>query len=321
MAHYPQPNEKTERQWNLAGYAVKKSQQFKGNERWTGHRYAYYYSDKQVKADPDITEKVKAEERKWRNEAQREKRAEARRLREWKKKKDELYKSLCDEAPVLWSNFLKSRSRILVFDTETTGLNSNFGYILSLSWQILDGELRTLDEQSRYFANPIPEKFCMDAIKVNGLTNERLTHLGTTDKKQALLDFMDAVKKSDLIVAHNYLFDNAFVSQECERNRVKGLAKRKPYFDTMKDMTVYCELLGYYDEYKWPKLSELAAILDVDTSDINWHQSSSDVEVTVRCLRKIAEKKLIENGDVTPLTFDIDKYEEYQSMCEDDDDY
>lgn len=85
------------------------------------------------------------------------------------------------------------------------------------------------------------------------------------------------------------------------------MEKTVPYFDTMEEMTDFCKI-EYWDwdeedyEYKYPRLEELAECLNVDTSDINWHQSSSDVEVTVRCLRKIVEEKLVEDGKIIPST-------------------
>jgi hypothetical protein len=66
-----------------------------------------------------------------------------------------------------------------------------------------------------------------------------------------------------------------------------------PMWDTMHRMTEFCAIPGYYDEFKWPKLIELARTVGVKTDDIDWHQSASDVEVTARCFREIAEKGLV----------------------------
>ena len=45
------------------------------------------------------------------------------------------------------------------------------------------------------------------AIEINGLTRERLAELGTSDKKEAISEFLSDVKKSILVVAHNIGFD------------------------------------------------------------------------------------------------------------------
>jgi len=181
--------------------------------------------------------------------------------------------------------------RYIVFDTETTGVKAAFSYILSLSWQVLGDNLETIDEQTRYFENPVPEERCQRALEVNKLTNKRLAELGTSDKKESLKEFADTVMGCDWLVAHNASFDIGFIDYEMLREDIserKAIFK-KPCFDTMKRMTEYCsDALGG----KWPRLSELAECLSVDTSDIDWHHSASDVEVTARCFRRIVNEKI-----------------------------
>ena len=183
--------------------------------------------------------------------------------------------------------------RIVVFDTETSGLDADYNVILSLSWQVLDGNLNKIAEESRFFDWPKDRsRVERGAIEVNGLTRERLTELGTCDKREALQKFKEAIDGADLLVAHNGGFDIGFVRAEATEAKV-AINLNKPMFDTMLEMTDYCQIPGYYGEYKWPRLSELANCLDIDTHDIDWHQSASDVEVTARCFRKIVEKGMI----------------------------
>lgn len=281
---YHAENEKTERQWNLSGYEVKPWFKKKGEERWTGHQVAIYFSDKQVRPSDTIIEKTKAKERR---------KAKARKKRlELERKATERRRAAITKK---WTDLLVKSKKVLVFDTETTGLIASYDYILSLSWQVLDEHLHTLEKQTRYFNNPLPEKVCYEAIEVNGLTNERLLQLGTTNKHEGLVDFINAYKDCGMIVAHNASFDCSFIHNECIRENIdNSLYKSHPVilFDTMTEMTYYCAIpSGYYD-YKWPRLDELASSLGINTEDIDWHQSSSDVEVTVRCLREIIERGL-----------------------------
>ena len=183
--------------------------------------------------------------------------------------------------------------KIVVFDTETSGLCAGDNVILSLSWQVLNADLEKVAEESRFFDWPRDKSRIQEkAIEVNGLTEERLAELGTTDKVAALQEFAKVIDGADLLVAHNGGFDVEFVKADAMESNV-AIDLRKPMFDTMLEMTDYCQIPGYYGEYKWPRLSELASCLGVYTDDIDWHQSASDVEVTVRCFRKIVEKGLI----------------------------
>lgn len=191
-----------------------------------------------------------------------------------------------------WKDYLSESKKIVVFDTETTGFKPDFNYILSLSWQVLDNNLNTIDRQTRYFKNPLPESKCKGAIKVNGLTNAKLEELGTTDKKQALEEFSNILKDATLLVGHNAKFDIGFIVSECKRAGVDSNINDIPVFDTMRESEKYCNLYKASHWRKWPKLIELATMLGVETSDIDWHKSSSDVEVTARCLGNIAERGL-----------------------------
>lgn len=192
-----------------------------------------------------------------------------------------------------WKAALTKISSIVVFDTETSGLQAGRNVILSLSWQVLDNKLRKIQERTRFFEWPEDEDRVEDgAIEVNGLTKERLAELGTSDKAEALQEFADAIADADLLVAHNGSFDKSFVLVEAKREGI-NINMSIPLWDTMHRMTDYCALPGYYGDYKWPKLIELANSIRVKTDDIDWHQSAADVEVTARCLRAIVRRGLM----------------------------
>lgn len=188
---------------------------------------------------------------------------------------------------------MKKFKKIVVFDTETSGLCAGVNVILSLSWQVLNADLEKVAEESRFFDWPRDKSRIQEkAIEVNGLTEERLAELGTTDKVAALQEFAKVIDGADLLVAHNGGFDVEFVKADAMESNV-AIDLRKPMFDTMLEMTDYCQIPGYYGEYKWPRLNELAACLGIYTDDIDWHQSASDVEVTARCFRKIVGMGMI----------------------------
>ena len=274
-------DEQTELNWLKSGYVIKRGR--KGVSKYTNgfcQQMAVYYSPDDVRED---NEKAAARLQKLHEED----------LRRRRKARHE--KKLMQQRKVTeWSRFLRQQSKIVVFDCETSGLDSGWNVILSLSWQVLDRKLRKVDEQTFYFDWPEnPNKVSEGAIEVNGLTRERLAQLGTSSKADALRTFAAAVKDASLLVAHNGSFDRSFVLADAAREGIT-LDMGIPMWDTMIRMTNYCAIPRSGREYKWPKLMELAEIIKVDTADIDWHQSASDVEVTARCFRQIAGAGLVD---------------------------
>ena len=196
--------------------------------------------------------------------------------------------------------------RILVFDTETSGLNPQWNVILQLSYQIVDTDSwATLKTINHYFAWPEDKaKVTQEAIAVNGLTEEFLGSKQLSNRKTALEEFVKDKDSCDLLVAHNLEFDKNFIIAACREEGVKyansGWAKS---YDTMKRTTSYCQIpKAWGNGYKWPKLTELADCLYIDYSNISLHDSSGDVELTKLCFEGIVANGLYsipKESDVT----------------------
>ncbi|MBO4822127.1 MAG: 3'-5' exonuclease, partial [Prevotella sp.] len=147
---------------------------------------------------------------------------------------------------------MKTYKKIVVFDTETSGLCAGENVILSLSWQVLNADLVKVAEESRFFDWPEDESRIQDkAIEVNGLTKARLKELGTCNKVAALQEFAKVIDGADLLVAHNGSFDIGFVKADAMEANV-AIDLSKPMFDTMLEMTDYCRIPRGNGEYKWP---------------------------------------------------------------------
>ena len=188
--------------------------------------------------------------------------------------------------------------KILIFDCETSGLTPGWNKMLQLSWQLVDTcRWKVISRQNFYFRQPGKDKVEDGAIRVNGLTQERLEKLGTVPRSKAIKAFAKDMEQADVCVAHNLDFDFNFIYHE----DVKGLITWKKGCCTMRRTVNLCKIPFSYrpswaddsQEYKWPKLSELAQHLEVDTSKLCLHDSSADVEITKRCLRV-----LIRNGHI-----------------------
>ena len=184
--------------------------------------------------------------------------------------------------------------KILIFDTETGGLNPYRNDILQLSFQVIDGgTFNTLLESNYYF--PWPEdrsRVEWGAIQVNGLTEEFLATQDLYDRYEVLNFFIDELIECDLCVAHNGEFDKNFINATARQEGIYPF-EWPPMIDTMKTTTNLCQLpaRGGRCGYKWPKLIELAECLRIKTDDINLHDSSADVELTKRCVLYLLEKK------------------------------
>jgi len=181
--------------------------------------------------------------------------------------------------------------RILVFDTETSGLDPQWNVILQLSYQIVDpGSWTTTKIVNHYFAWPDNKaRVTQEAINVNGLTEEVLAAKQLSNKKTALEEFVADKDSCDLLVAHNLEFDKKFIIASCREEGVKfANSGWSQSYDTMKRTTSYCQIpKAWGNGYKWPKLTELADCLGIDYSQISLHDSSGDVELTKQCFKKL----------------------------------
>lgn len=183
--------------------------------------------------------------------------------------------------------------KILIFDTETSGLQAGYNVILQLSYQIVEtSDWSVLKSVNHYFSWP-EESFRVDdrAIEVNGLTKDFLSRQQLSDKAKALQEFNEYKSQCELLVAHNIEFDKKFIVEECREYDIRyAAAGWGDSYDTMKKTTNICCLYKSWGSgYKYPKLSELADFLNVKTDDLNLHDSSADVELTKRCFRSLVE--------------------------------
>lgn len=185
---------------------------------------------------------------------------------------------------------------ILIFDTETGGINCQMNDILQLSYQVIDSKSqKVLKEVNHFF--PWPEdksRVQWGAIQVNGLTEQYLATKKLSDRHDALNEFIDDLIDCEVCVAHNGVFDKNFINATAEREGIYRF-NWPMMIDTMKTTTELCQLpctSSHGDgKYKWPKLIELAECLRIKTDDINLHDSSADVELTKRCFLYLLEKR------------------------------
>ena len=197
--------------------------------------------------------------------------------------------------------------KILVFDTETTGLQekgasiydkSKWPYIIQLSYILYDSSNNSSLIKNNYIKIADAVAISQESFNIHNISREILHEQGI-NIVDALKEFNECLKTCDIVVGHNISFDKRMIFVECFRHAVAQYFTRhegnekipKPEFCTMKNTTHYCKLerLSKTNEVyiKNPKLSELYLILFPNESlPSNLHNSLVDVAMTLRCYLK-----------------------------------
>jgi DNA polymerase III epsilon subunit-like protein len=191
-------------------------------------------------------------------------------------------------------------TRILIFDTETTGLPEKYAsirdyekwpYIIQLSYIIYDTSNNSLHTISdNYIKIDKSINISEESEKITGISREILNSKGI-NIKQALYDFNNALKISDIIVGHNVSFDKQIVMVECFRNKINNNFVRfhgkniirKPEYCT-------CKKSSHLFNNRYQKLENLYSNLFNEIPG-GLHNSLIDTIVTFRCYYKLAHNK------------------------------
>ncbi len=177
----------------------------------------------------------------------------------------------------------------LFFDTETTGLPkrydapasalNNWPRVIQLAWMLCDDAGREI-ECADYIIKPEGFLIPKDVARIHGITHERAVMEGVP-AMNALLKFLDALGKSEVLVAHNMSFDQPIIEAEFLRNNIEYDLMRPKKICTKNASTNYCKIPGNYG-FKWPSLMELHnKLFGSDFEDA--HNALSDVKVCAKC--------------------------------------
>lgn len=195
--------------------------------------------------------------------------------------------------------------KILVFDTETTGLpkfrnasisnTHHWPHVIQLSFIYYDMELNNLIDYADYFIN-IPSNVEIEpqAQAIHGISRTILEEQGV-DLNFALEHFDLRLQEADVIMGHNISFDKKMLMVEAIRN------KRQQYFTrngirkneicTMKESVPICQINVVNKQtgqsyFKFPKLMELHNHLFGYTPE-GLHDSFADILCCLRCYMKM----------------------------------
>lgn len=167
--------------------------------------------------------------------------------------------------------------KVIIFDTETNGLNDCS--VLSISAIKIDVDLKTnsckeIEKFDRFYFRNEGEEINADAIAINGLSDEEILKRRTdSDAKYSKYfekdkDFVDFCKDTKHFVAHNISFDRKFIPFELEQQ-----------FCTKESNAEILKIPGKNEKYKWPRLNEAAKYYGIELDENRWHESTYDTEI------------------------------------------
>lgn len=282
----------TEKQWNKKGY-VKISddvgQLMRPNQMATSSYdiKLYLFPEEVRPATADELYVLKEPER-----LQREKRLELKRAKEEQREeeiriayeeKEKAECRLCSRTRFFLQEIMKLKgitpNRIIIIDTETTGLEWYKDEILQLS--IIDDSENTLINE---LFKPINHTSWVEAQAVNGISPEMVDDKPTIQDK--IIEIQEIITSAAVIIGYNTEFDINFLT-----NTGIYIPDETECIDVMR---LYANFYGVYSEYfgcnKWCKLTEAAAHYDYK---FKAHDSLEDCKATLHVYNKMREEGLI----------------------------
>jgi DNA polymerase-3 subunit alpha len=202
-------------------------------------------------------------------------------------------------------------TRILIFDTETTGTIPKYGtdypFIIQLSYALYDTDANKLIETFDAYVSP-PESVIITPFITNltGIDRALLKEQGQ-DITEVLTKFRRAYDMADVVVGHNVDFDIKMVLLESALHMLSFAeliqSGTKEIYCTMKRGTEICKIPNprrndfkypnaRKSEFKYPKLVELHEFL-FGTVPTGLHNSMVDVLACLRCYMKMEHNQIL----------------------------
>jgi len=189
----------------------------------------------------------------------------------------------------------------LIFDTETTGLprdwnapitdSDNWPRAVQIAWQLHD-EMGQLIEAKDFLIQPDGFDIPFDAERIHGISTELAQEYGVP-LSEVLIQFNEALSKTQFVVGQNLGFDLKIMGAEYHRMQTQTDLLNYPVLDTCTETTA--ELLklpgGRGGKFKLPTLTELHSYLfNVPFGEA--HNATADVEATTRCFFELVRREV-----------------------------
>ena len=184
--------------------------------------------------------------------------------------------------------------KVLIFDTETTGLpidykgsiydSDNWPYIVQLSYILFDCTqnkiIKNVDDIIK--VQNIPAS----STEIHQITQE-ISNTKGISIKEALNRFNKVAKQATRLIAHNIQFDKKLIIVESIRNKIASVFVNKPsLYCTMKTTVELCKIEKEWGDgtkyFKYPTLSELHHHL-FSIFPKGTHNAQNDILICLRC--------------------------------------
>lgn len=175
--------------------------------------------------------------------------------------------------------------RLVLFDTETTGLSFNRDEIIEFSAVVLErqgGETVMTRQYDELICltpgNTIPPKI----VQLTNITNEDVAARGIS-KQQLCADIADMVAGNTLLLAYNAHFDLSFLYYLLLRHGDPTILKGKDKIDL---------LTVYRDRHSFPhRLASAIVTYNLGDKVVNSHRAIDDVIATVAVMEEMEKEK------------------------------
>lgn len=223
--------------------------------------------------------------------------------------------------------------RVIVFDTETTGLPktkvltngllSLWPHIVQLSYLICDVNEKELVKIRDFIVKvPYNIEISEESTKLHGITND-ISYSQGVDIELIIEEFMEDLKYCDYIVGHNIEFDINMIKAELMRLNInitknmnlyykylEFISTCKKFYCTMQESVDLCAIKQKNKQgkeyFKYPKLIELHQKL-FNSSPKGLHNSLNDILICLRCFYKIKFNNdiIYENNEINRLLSEL----------------
>lgn len=184
-----------------------------------------------------------------------------------------------------FDNLFAQYDRLVLFDTETTGLIFHRDQIIEFAAVVLErrsGQTVVTQEYDQLISLTPGTAVPPEIVKLTGITNEDIAEKGIS-KEQVCRDIAQMVSGNTLLLAYNAHFDLSFLFYLLLKYGDPSILKGKDKIDL---------LTVYKDRHSYPhKLCSAIEVYKLSDRVVNSHRAVDDVLATVAVMEAMEEEK------------------------------